>query len=181
LEANPAHIAMNPEIESSIESLVGDLPDAERSEARTILRACNFQDASDPIFGLLRYQQLREASAGEAEKALAKREAKLAEEMDNRLWEAARIKLSFVFILLVITFLFGFLLAGILFVHAARANPRDVSNYLGLTDSRLTQIENAGVRLRVQDKPDEFLIGLKGNFVNLVTGAENEQILLFHK
>ena len=90
-------------------------------------------DASDPVLALLRYQQLRETSAGEAGKARAAHGAKLAEEMDNRLWEAARIKLSFVFILLAITFLFGFLLAGILFVHAARANPRDVSNYLDCT------------------------------------------------
>jgi len=172
---------MNNEIESTIETLVGGLPDAKQKEARAILRACNFQDASDPVFGLLRYQQLREASAGEAEKAREARGAKLAEEMDNRLWEAARIKLSFVFILLVITFLLGFLLAGILFVHAARTNPRDVSNYLGLTDSRLTQIENSGVRLRVQDEPTDFVIGLKGNLTKPVVQPDGELVLIFHK
>jgi len=81
----------------------------------------------------------------------------------------------------VITFLLGFLLAGILFVHAARTNPRDVSNYLGLTDSRLTQIENSGVRLRVQDEPTDFVIGLKGNLTKPVVQPDGELVLIFHK
>jgi hypothetical protein len=174
------------EAEDIIQDLVADLPPAEQLAAREILRACNFQDVSDPVFGLLRYWQLRSMSVGDKERPLAAEVRQMALELDNRLWETRYLKWGFFAASVFIAFILGFGLAVGLNFYAARVHPAWASSYFGLPketapDERLTEMQNAGVLLRVQDKPTELLIGLKGNFVNQGTEPDGGQVLLFKK
>jgi hypothetical protein len=172
---------MNAEIESSIETLVGDLPEVERNEARTILRSCNFQDTSDPVFGLLRFWQLRAKSVGDKESPLAAEVRQMALEMDSRLWEARRFKLTFFIACLVLAVFFGGLLVGGVFFHMARVNPEGTRSYFGLSDPRLEHLERAGVRLDVYEKGSAIGVGLQGKFESVEDGKSGEHILVFKK
>ena len=123
---------MSSDLEQEIESLVGDLPAEEQKSAGDILRACQFQDAGDPVFGLLRFLQLRAKSQAASERPLAAGVATLAEEMDSRLWETRRLQWGFFAGCVLLAFLFGCVLAGSLLFHAARVHPAEMSSYLGL-------------------------------------------------
>ena len=95
------------------------------------MRACNFTDASDPVFGLLRYWQLRSKSVGDKEHPLAAEVRQMALEMDNRLWEVRRFKWGFFAGSVCLAFFLGWVVMLGLGVHAARVNPAD-ANLFGL-------------------------------------------------
>ena len=156
--------------EGIIQGLVEDLPAGEREPAREILRSCQFRDPSDPVLGLLRYLQLRGKADEEIERPLAAEVAKLAEEMDNRLWEARRYQWGLFVGCVLLAFLAGGLVVGGLFFHAARVNPARMSNYLGLPaehdvvhDRRLGILQSGGVDLYVEDHNAEIGVVLSGN------------------
>jgi hypothetical protein len=180
---------MSAEIESTIESLAGDLPEAERAKAREILRACNFQDVSDPVFGLLRYWQLRSMSVGDKERPLAAEVRQMALELDNRLWETRYLKWGFFAASVFIAFFFGFVLAGSLNLYVARVNPTWAFSYFGLPketapDERLTELQKNGVSLRIYDNtnnPTEIGVGFKGTFDGVENMKDGEVLLKFRK
>jgi hypothetical protein len=186
LEANQdqnrnGNLIMNSEIETSIETLVGDLSEAERNEARATLRACNFTDTNDPVFGLMRYWQLRAKSVGDRERPLAAEVRQMALEMDSRLWEARRFKLTVFIMCLVLAFFLGGLLVGGSFFHMARVNPGDTMNYLGLTDPQIKQLQDAGVRLRVEVDQSHVAVGLQGVLLHEENRPNGEHIVTFLK
>jgi hypothetical protein len=180
---------MNTELNSSIETLVNDLPEAEQTQAREILRSSNFQDDSDPVFGLLRYLQLRSKSVGDKERPLAAEVRQMALELDNRLWETRHLKWGFFAACVFIAFFFGFLLSGGLNLYVARVNPTWAFSYFGLPketapDERLTELQKNGVSLRIYDNtndPTEIGVGFKGTFDGVENMKDGEVLLKFHK
>lgn len=80
-----------------------------------------------------------------------------------------------------LAFFFGGLLVGGSFFHMARVNPSGTMNYLGLADPQLTQLQNAGVRLRIEDKPTYVAVGIKGTLEESEKRANGELVLLYRK
>jgi hypothetical protein len=179
---------MNSDLEQEIESLVGDLPEGEKQRARDILRACQFQDAGDPVFGLLRYLQLRAKTRAASERPLAAGLARLAEEMDSRLWETRRLQWGFFVGCVLLPFLFGCVLAGGLLFHAARVHPAEMSNYLGLPgqyelvhDARLARLQSGGVELYVDEDESHLGVVLEGNLIKCGPATNGQAVLVFRK
>jgi len=179
---------MNSDLEQEIESLVGDLPEGEQKSAGDILRACQFQDAGDPVFGLLRFLQLRAKSQAASERPLAAGLARLAEEMDSRLWETRRLQWGFFAGCVCGAFLLGCLLAGGLFFHAARVHPVEMSNYLGLPgqyelvhDARLARLQNWGIGLYVEEEESHVGVVLEGNLLTCGPTTNGQAVVIFRK
>lgn len=169
------------EAEEIIQDLVADLPPAEQQAAREILRSCKFQDGNDPTLVLLRYLQVREKSAAETTRAKAGYLARIADELNRRLYEVARIKLAFVFILFLATLILSFVLGVGLLVYEARMHPRQVSAGLGLADPRLAELQREGVDLEVKEQ--EHLIGvcLTGRLETVSTNKAGNVAVIFSR
>ena len=133
------------------------------------------------MFGLLRFWQLRAKSVGDKESPLAAEVRQMALEMDSRLWEARRFKLTFFILCLGLSAFLGGLLVGGTFFHMARVNPPGTMNYFGLADPQLTQLKDAGVRLRIEDKQTHIAVGIKGTLDESAKRADGEIVLVYRK
>lgn len=156
---------MNNEIETTIDSLIYDLPETEREKARGILRVCKFPDANDPLLGLLRYLQLRQSCIGDKERPLAAGVARMAHELDNRIYAVKRIKLFWLATAFAGVFALGCILMGGFLAYGSRAYPTKMENLFGWTDPQMKRLQNDGVRLEVEDKQSLLLVTLHGDIV----------------
>jgi hypothetical protein len=174
--------------ETIIEELVGDLPEAEKNAGREILKSCEFRDGSDPALGLLRYMKLRVRTQGAPERPLAASLAKMAEEMDNRLWEARRLKWGLFVASVFLAFLLGGVVVGGLFFHVARVNPSEMNSYLGLPveyqlvhDRRLVRLQDAGVQLQLAESASQIGVVLHGIQAEYLPGSNGQVTVVFRK
>ena len=163
--------AMNAETQAALDSLVNDFPETEREKAGGILRSCQFQDANDPMLGLLRLLQLRETNLRAKERPLAASVATLGEDLANHVWEAKQLKLAFFFACVLMAFVFGL---GIGYYPAATA-PKTT------TDTRLQLLQEAGVKFRVEeiDQSTGVGVGLTGDWV--ATEKKGGETLLYFR
>lgn len=170
--------------EGIIQDLVADLAAVEQQATREILRSCQFQDGNDPTLVLLRCMQLREKSTAETARTKTGRMAKLVYELKCLLYQTACIKLAFVAILLVTTFILSFVLSLSVMVYEVRMHPQALSDSLGLTDWRLLEMRKSGVNMMVYDNPQKpSLIGisLSGKFEGVEKAKDGEIVIEFRK
>jgi len=101
--------------------------------------------------------------------------------MRDLLYQAAKIKLSFVGILLTSAFLLSFVLMCCLMEYQVRTNPRQMSSLLGLADPRMAELQRDGVSLEVYDQQGEVGVYLKGKLANMRNDQFGNAVVVFHK
>ena len=171
---------MNENVEKIAESLIADLPETEREQAREILRSCQFQDASDPILGLMRLLQLREKSLGDKERPLAASVARLEEELNNRVCEVKHYKLTLFVGSVVVALAIGVLAGLAIGKNLNKSN----GNSTGQPDSVLADLQRQGLTVTVYDNPKEptqIGLGLHGEFVRTEQLPNKDVLIIFRK
>ena len=172
---------MNDELNATIETLVSDLPEDEREQARQILRSCQFQDGRDPALGTLRYLQLRANSVGNKERHLAETVARLGEEIQNDVWETRHMKWGLFAGSVGLAFILGWVTILGVAVHAAKVNPAEMQHYFGWVDPRITQLNEGGVGLEVNENGQFLVVNLKGDMIEGKRGTNGLNVLVFEK